>query len=220
MIEAFIFDMDGLLIDSEPYWDEARKMLIRDCGSIWEWTPVDQAFVMGRNTSQWAGYMVERFHLGLSPEEVEAEIIANMEKLYRRKVPFLPGAIEVVAAAADCEHLRSCLASGSPWRLIETVTENPYLQGKFEAILSGDQFDRGKPAPDIYLAAAGLLGIVPENCLCFEDSGNGILAGKAAGMKVVAVQDQRFSPASELLAEADVVLGSLLEFSLETVTHL
>jgi beta-phosphoglucomutase-like phosphatase (HAD superfamily) len=220
MIEALIFDMDGLLVDSEPYWDEARKMLIDECGITWEWNPEDQGSVMGRSTSQWVGYMIERFHLDLTPKEVEEGVIANMVKLYRGTVPFLPGATQVVSLAADTEHLRSGLASGSPWRLIETVTENPYLQGKFEVILSGDQFDRGKPAPDIYLAAANQLEIAPENCLCFEDSGNGILAGKAAGMKVAAIPDERFSPGPELLAEADMVLSSLLEFSLETLDHL
>lgn len=218
MIQAMIFDMDGLLVDSEPYWDEARKRLILDCGISWEWGPEDQSAVMGRSTHEWVGFMVNRFNLDLSPEAVEEKIVANMVKLYQSKVPFLPGAPQAVSLAADT--FKTGLASGSPKGLIRTVTADQALEGKFQVILSGDQFTMGKPAPDIYLAAADQLGIAPENCLCFEDSGNGILAGKAAGMRVIAVPDERFRPAEDSIAEADVVLKSLLDFSLHTLDRL
>ena len=220
MIQALVFDMDGLLVDSEPYWDEARKMLILDCDIPWEWTPDDQNVVMGRSTHEWADFMIDRFRLALSPKAVEEKIIANMIALYQRRVPFLPGATQTVSLVADTEYFKTGLASGSPRELIQTVTEERDMKGKFEVILSGDQFEKGKPAPDIYLTAAAQLGVAPENCLCFEDSGNGILAGKAAGMKVVAVPDRRFSPAAEVLANADIVLKSLQDFSLGTIAHL
>lgn len=218
MVKAIVFDMDGLLVDSEPYWDEARKILVVETGMRWDWNADDQKAVMGSSTHEWVSYIIERFNLNFSPAEVEEKIIENMVNLYNQRIPFLPGAQEAVALAAN--NFISGLASGSPRRLIQTVLLDQALQGKFQAILSGDQFEKGKPSPDIYLAAAEKLEVQPDHCVCFEDSGNGILAGKAAGMKVIAVPDPRFSPASEILAEADVILESLRHFSLETIANL
>jgi beta-phosphoglucomutase-like phosphatase (HAD superfamily) len=214
MIQAILFDMDGLLVDSEPYWDEARKMLANEAGLDWDWNMDDQKAVMGSSTHEWVEYVIRRFKLDMPPETVEGKIIANMARLYRRQVPFLPGAIASVNLAAN--NFRTGLASSSPIRLIQAVTGNRALKGKFEVTLSGDHVSQGKPAPDIYLAAARALGVRPEHCVCFEDSGNGILAGKAAGMRVIAVPDHRFSPATETLARADLVLASLEELTLET----
>ena len=210
--------MDGLLVDSEPYWDEARKMLAIDVGVNWDWNADDQKAVMGSSTREWVDYLIKRFNLKLSPMSVQEKIIANMVNLYRQQIPFLPGARETVALAA--KNFITGLASGSPRSLIDSVTDDPALRGKFEVALSGEQFERGKPAPDIYLATAAELEVQPGECVCFEDSGNGILAGKRAGMKVVAVPDNRFNPAVEIVAQADVVLESLHDFSLDTITRI
>lgn len=210
--------MDGLLVDSEPCWDEARRMLAFEVGVNWDWNADDQKAVMGSSTREWVDYMIKRFNLMLSPRLVQEKIIANMVQLYRQQIPFLPGAQKTVALAAD--NFITGLASGSPRSLIDSVTDDPALRGKFQAALSGEQFERGKPAPDIYLATAAELEVQPGECVCFEDSGNGILAGKRAGMKVIAVPDNRFSPAPEIVAQADVVLQSLLDFSLDTIAKL
>lgn len=210
--------MDGLLVDSEPYWDEARQMLVVDAGLDWNWTLEDQDVVMGNSTAGWVNYLRKRFALDMSPLEVEQGVVANMLKLYRRRIPFLVGARRAVRLSAT--QFRVGLASGSPPGLIQTVIDDEALQGKFEVVLSGDAFAQGKPAPDIYLAAAAQLGLEPQQCVCLEDSGNGILAGKRAGMRVIAVPDERFSPAAEKLAEADVVLESLEQFSLKLVAGL
>jgi HAD superfamily hydrolase (TIGR01509 family) len=218
MIKALIFDMDGLLVDSEPYWDEARKMLAIDVGVNWDWNADDQKAVMGSSTREWVDYLIKRFNLKLSPMSVQEKIIANMVNLYQQQIPFLPGARETVDLAA--KNFITGLASGSPSSLIKSVTADPALRGKFQVALSGEQFERGKPAPDIYLATAAELEVQPGECVCFEDSGNGILAGKRAGMKVIAVPDNRFSPAAEIVAQADVVSESLHDFSLDTIARI
>lgn len=216
MIEAVVFDMDGLLVDSEPVWDAARRMMAAAAGV--DWNRDDHKAVMGVSTAEWVAYMIRRLALDLPPEAVEAEIIARMVALYEREVPFFEGAVEAVALAAAA--YPTGLASGSPPRLIDAVTRHPSLAGRFRSILSSDQVGRGKPAPDVYLAAADALGVPPENCVCLEDSGNGILAGKNAGMKVIAVPDPRFAPSAETLAQADLILDSLTRFSLAAVSDL
>jgi len=216
MIEAIIFDMDGLLIDSEPCWDEARRIMAAGAGV--DWNKSDHKAVMGVSTNEWVEYMIKRLSLNIPAAEVEETIIATMRDLYNQRIPFLPGAEQAVNLAASSYPIG--LASGSPQSLIDTILDAPSLRGKFRVVLSGDQFSHGKPAPDIYLAAAKALGVEPENCVCLEDSGNGILSGANAGMKVIAVPDQRFMPSEEKLSKADVVLGSLREFSEEIVASL
>jgi HAD superfamily hydrolase (TIGR01509 family) len=216
MIGAVIFDMDGLLVDSEPVWDKARAMRARQAGK--SWTTDDHKAVMGVSTAEWVDYMIRRLALTAAPETVEADIVAQMEALYEREIPFCEGAVAAVAQAAATYPVG--LASGSPRRLIDAVTGHPDLAGKFKAILSGDQVPKGKPAPDVYLAVAKALGVAPQNCVCLEDSGNGILAGKNAGMRVIAVPDPRFPPSADKIRQADVVLDSLTQFSLATITGL
>jgi len=215
MIEAIIFDMDGLLVDSEPYWDEARRIMAAEAGV--KWNEDDHKAVMGVSTPEWVNYMIERLGLKLPPNFVEERIIGTMAGLYNQRIPFLPGAVEAVSMAA--KHFTTALASGSPRSLIDTVTNSPALMGKFDLILSGDQFSRGKPAPDIYLGAAEQLNLKPSQCACIEDSGSGILAGHSAGMKVIAVPDTRFPPAAEHLARASIVLNSLRQFSIHAFGH-
>ena len=216
MIEAVIFDMDGLLIDSEPVWDKARFLMAKEAGV--DWNKDDHKAVMGVSTHEWVSYMIDRLSLSMPPKAVEQEIISKMSDIYAQKIPFFPGAIESVAMSSV--HFPTGLASGSPRQLIDTVISDPALSGKFKVALSGDEFEKGKPSPDIYLAAAKGLGINPEKCVCLEDSGNGIMAGKNAGMKVIAVPDYRFSPDQEKLVQADIILDSLDQLTLETFSKL
>jgi len=216
MIEAVIFDMDGLLIDSEPYWDKARRIMAAEVGK--DWNKNDHRAVMGVSTNEWAAYMIARLELAMPPQAVETHMIAQMVGLYRQQIPYLPGAVGAVSLSAA--NYPTGLASGSPICLIDTVTNDTALRGKFNAIISADQVAHGKPAPDIYLATATEMGVKPESCVCLEDSVNGILAGKNAGMKVIAVPDVRFAPAAEKLNRADVVIDSLVDFSLELIEKL
>jgi HAD superfamily hydrolase (TIGR01509 family) len=216
MIEAVIFDMDGLLVDSEPVWDQARKSMADEAGK--DWNKNDHRAVMGASTQEWVDYMINRLDLAISPQRVVHQVIDRMAGLYRAGIPYFPGAVEAVNLAA--QNYPTALASGSHRTLIDTVTADTAMQGKFQVILSADEVGAGKPSPDVYLAAADRLGIKPQNCVCLEDSGNGILAGVRAGMKVIAVPDPRFPPAAEKLDQAHVVLKTLSDFSLELVSQL
>jgi HAD superfamily hydrolase (TIGR01509 family) len=216
MIEAIIFDMDGLLVDSEPVWDKARKSMADAAGV--EWTKDDHKAVMGVSTQEWADYMINRLKLTLSPQQVQDEVVRRMLSMYDQGIPYLPGAVEAVQLAADS--FPTALASGSHPSLIEAVTRDTHMAGKFQVILAADEVGVGKPAPDVYLETARRLGAAPKKCVCLEDSGNGILSGARAGMKVIAVPDPRFPPAPDKLSHAHVVLDSLFGFSLELLEQL
>lgn len=216
MIEAIIFDMDGLLVDSEPVWDKARKGMAEDVGK--EWNKDDHQAVMGVSTQVWADYMIKRLDLSLTPQEVQDQIIRRMLALYQDGIPYFLGAVEAVQLAA--RHYPTALASGSHPALIDAVAVDAAMQGKFQVILSADKVGAGKPAPDVYLETAKRLGVKPEHCVCLEDSGNGILAGHRAGMKVIAIPDPRFPPAPEKLNLAHLILPSLTNFSLKVIHQL
>jgi HAD superfamily hydrolase (TIGR01509 family) len=216
MIEAVIFDLDGLLVDSEPVWGNVRKWMADEAGK--PWSARDHDAVMGVSTEEWADYMIERLELSLSREEVIDVVIGRMDEMYRAGVPYRPGAVEAVDLAA--RHHRTAVASGSHPTLIETVMADPPMHGKFEVVVAADDVGAGKPAPDVYLAAAERLAVDPADCVCLEDSGNGIISGARAGMRVIAVPDPRFPPRPEALAQAHLVLGSLEELSAEKLTGL
>jgi len=215
-VEAVIFDMDGLLVDSEPVWDSARKWMADEAGK--PWTSADHQAVMGVSTQEWADYMIDRLELSLSAPEVVDAIIGRMVEMYAAGVPYFPGAVDLVDLVA--RDYRTALASGSHPTLIEAVTADAPMRGKFEVIVAADDVGAGKPAPDVYLAAAQRLGVDPADCVCIEDSGNGILAGVRAGMTVIAVPDPRFPPRDDVLEQAHLVLGSLAELTAEHLATL
>jgi HAD superfamily hydrolase (TIGR01509 family) len=216
MIQAVIFDMDGLLVDSEPVWDDARKSMADEAGK--PWTSEDHEAVMGVSTQEWTAYMIDRLQLTLTPQQVVDAVIGRMVEMYRSGIPWFEGAVDAVELAAG--RYRTALASGSHRALIDTVVADPALEGRFEVILSADEVGAGKPAPDVYLAAADRLGVDPKDCVCLEDSGNGILAGVRAGMQVIAVPDPRFPPPAAVLEQAHLVLPSLTELSAERLAGL
>ena len=157
MIEAVIFDMDGLLVDSEPVWDKARKGMAEAVGK--EWNKDDHQAVMGVSTQAWADYMINRLELTLSRQEVQDQVIARMLALYQTGIPYFPGAVEAVQLAA--QHYPTALASGSHPALIDAVATDAALRGKFQVILAADEVGAGKPAPDVYLETAKRLGVKP-----------------------------------------------------------
>jgi HAD superfamily hydrolase (TIGR01509 family) len=216
MINSVIFDMDGLLVDSEPCWERVRQQMAAEYNQAW--TQDDQRSVMGVSTATWANYMIKRLGLELTPQAVIDQVVGKMLALYHEKIPYLPGAVEAVHLAA--KYYPTALASGSERSLIEAVVQDSVLRDQFRVVVCTDNLPRGKPAPDVYLETARRLSIRPEECVCVEDSANGILAGKAAGMKVIAVPDVRFNPNWELIQQAEVVLSSLEEFSLELIRNL
>lgn len=210
MIQAVVFDMDGLLVDSEDYWFQAREKVAASVGK--KWTAEDARAMMGVNTREWVSYMIQRLDLDLCPDQVQEAVIDYFVNLYRVRVPFLPGAVAAVHLAA--EHFPTALATGSHRRLYECVVNDPQIRGCLNLIVGGDEVPAGKPAPDIYLETARRLGMAPAQCVCIEDSGNGIRAGHAAGMHVISVPSRHLPPTAEELALTDRVIGSLEAFTL------
>jgi HAD superfamily hydrolase (TIGR01509 family) len=202
-----VFDMDGVLVDSEPMWVRARQDLVRSAGG--RWLPEAETAMMGISSDRWSAYMRDRLGLGhLTAEEIRTGVIDRMVALYREHVPLLPGARSAVeVAAARCP---IAVASGSDRVLLDTVLACAGLARFFTGTVAGDEVAVGKPAPLIYLKACGLLGAAPRRCVAVEDSGAGIESAVAAGMTVVAVPRPGFEPRAEVLAMATAVLPDLL----------
>ena len=215
-IEAVIFDMDGVLVDSEPYWLKSRQEFSQAIGKTW--TDEFQRLCMGRSTIEWAEVMKEHLELDMTLDEIMADIKGRVIAHYGERLPLLPGAIEAVHTAKS--GFRVALASGSPTEIIRSVTQLSGLDKVFEVMVFGDDIKRGKPAPDIYLEAARQLGVSPENCVGIEDSGNGVRSVKAAGMYAIAAPSPGFSLSDEIIAMADLTLSSLEGFSVEMVRAL
>jgi HAD superfamily hydrolase (TIGR01509 family) len=211
--EAVVFDLDGLLLDTEQVWDEVREDLARERGGRWH--DRAQLEMMGMSSKEWARYMHDVVGLPDSPEEISAEVVRRMEARYREELPLLPGAVEAVEQLAERWPLG--LASSSNRELIDLALELSGLERSFRVTVSSEEVARGKPAPDVYLEASKRLGFPPVRCAAIEDSHNGIRAAKAAGMRVVAIPNPHFPPGPEALALADVTLGSLRELSPATV---
>jgi HAD superfamily hydrolase (TIGR01509 family) len=216
MIDAVVFDLDGLLLDSEQLWDEVREELTRERGGRWHNRA--QADMMGMSSVEWSRYMHEELGLHESPEELSAEVVRRMEARYRDRLPLLPGASEAVERIAARWPLG--LASSSNRPLIDLALEASGLTAIFRATVSSEEVERGKPAPDVYRAAARRLGVDPALAVAIEDSHNGILSADAAGMRVVAIPNRRFPPGEEALAKADVALESLEELTPAAIDRL
>jgi HAD superfamily hydrolase (TIGR01509 family) len=214
VIDAVVFDLDGLLIDSEQVWDAAREQLTRERGGRWH----DQAQrdMMGMSSNEWSRYMHDELGLPEPPEEINDEVVRRMIELYRERLPLLTGAREAVARLAARWPLG--LASSSNPPIIELVLELAGLKQDFRVTVSSEEVGRGKPAPDVYLEAAKRLGVPPDSCAAIEDSHNGIRSAHEAGMCVVAIPNQTFPPDEEALALADCTLESLAELTVEAVT--
>jgi HAD superfamily hydrolase (TIGR01509 family) len=210
VIEAVVFDLDGLLIDSEQVWDDVRERLARERGG--RWSDRAQRDMMGMSSPEWSRYMHEVVGLAESPEEINGEVVARMLVRYAEGPPWIPGALEAVRRCAAASPLG--LASSSNREVIDAVLAAGGIAGCFRATVSSEEVARGKPAPDVYLEVARRLGVDPSQCVAVEDSHSGIRSAKAAGMRCVAVPNPHYPP-GEAVEEADVVLGSLDELTPE-----
>ena len=214
MIDAVVFDLDGVLLDSERLWDEVREALALERGGCW--SDRAQAEMMGMSSPEWSRYLHDVVGVREPPDEIAADVVGRMEERYRERLPLLPGAREAVERLAARWPLG--LASSSNRPLIDLALELGDLARFFRVTVSSEEVERGKPAPDVYLDACRRLGVEPARAAAVEDSRNGIRSAHAAGLRVVAIPNAEFPPDEDSLALADVVLRSLAELTPEALT--
>lgn len=205
-IAAVVFDMDGVLVDTEQLWDEVREALTEEWGG--RYTPEAQEAMMGMSSLEWSRYLHEVVGLRERPETISAEVVRRMLARYETDLPVVPGAVDAVRRLAGAG-LRLAVASSSNRELIDAVLRALELTALFEVTVSSEEVARGKPAPDVYLEAARRLALEPSRCAAIEDSASGIRAAKAAGMRVIAYPNRHYPPSADVLALADVVLDSV-----------
>ena len=204
-----MFDLDGVLIDSEPVWEEVRRDVVATHGG--HWAPDTQRRLMGMSTQEWARYLSEDLGAGLPPDQVAALVIKRMAERYARQLPLMPGAVDAVRRLAG--HWPLGLASSSPPALIETVLNAASIRSLFAVTVSTEEVEHGKPAPDVYLTAAARLGVQPGRAAAVEDSSNGLRSAAAAGLHVIAIPHPRYPADPDALNSASVVLATLAELT-------
>ena len=215
-IDTVIFDLDGVLLETEQEWNDVRLEFAAQHGGHWD--EDDQPAVMGANSMQWATYMRDTVGVGLSPQEIYDGVIDGLRARYACHLPIIPGAREAVVALAA--QFRLGVASSSPIEIIEHSLELAGLRHCFAALVSSDQVAVGKPAPDVYLEACRRLGTVPARAAAIEDSSNGLRAAAAAGLAVIAVPNPAFPPSPDALSLADIVLGSVAELTGDIISSI
>ena len=209
MIEAVVFDLDGVLLQSEEVWDAVRERYVRDRGGRYD-EKVQRA-MMGMSAPEWSRFLHDEAGVPDDPDSINRAVVERMLEAYRHELPLLPGAKEAVRRTATA--LPLALASSSNREVFEEVLELAGLENCFRATVSSEEVERGKPAPDVYLEAARRLGVEPERCTAVEDSHAGIRSAKSAGMRVIAIPNASYPPDDEALELADVVLESLDELT-------
>jgi HAD superfamily hydrolase (TIGR01509 family) len=215
-VEAVIFDLDGVLVNSEHLWDEVRRAIAAEAGRAW---PADATAAMqGVGTADWSAYMARVVGVPDAPEVIADRVIGAMADRYAERLPLMSGALEAVERMARRWPLG--LASGSPRRLIDVIMTATPLGKIFRVAVASDEVAANKPAPDVYLEVVRRLGSEPATTVAIEDSANGFRAAHAAGLRVIAIPQPAFPQAPEALSLADSVLGSLDDLSTETVTNL
>jgi HAD superfamily hydrolase (TIGR01509 family) len=215
-VAAVVFDLDGVLVDSEEAWDEARRVLVARRGGTWR-EEATRA-MLGMSAPEWSRYVVEELGVPMAPEEVDQAVVDELLAGYGRRLPTLPGAREAVERIAAAYPLG--LASSSNRRVIDVVLAELGVADRFGATVSSEEVGRGKPAPDVYLEAARRLGVDPRACVAIEDSENGIRSAHAAGMRVIAMPNSVFAPGEEALALAARVLPGVAALTVEHVDGL
>ena len=212
-IQGVVFDMDGVILDSEQVWDEIREQLAHERGGRWH--AQAHADMMGMSSVEWSRYMHEEIGVSDEPAAINAEVVRRILDRYGSSPPLLPGARDAVATVARRWPL--ALASSSNRALINAALEQGGLTALFTATVSSEEVERGKPAPDVYLEACLQLGVDPSRAAAIEDSHNGIRSAKAAGLRVIAIPNEHYPPDTAALAEADIILKRIADLTPEAI---
>jgi HAD superfamily hydrolase (TIGR01509 family) len=216
VINGVVFDLDGVLIDSEPVWEQVRRQVVAEHGG--QWRPEAQSELMGMSTQEWSRYLSDDLGVGLPPEQVAYLVIERMAARYREHLPLMRDAVAAVRRLAVRWPLG--LGSSAPATLIRTVLTTAGLLDSFAVAMSTEQVAHGKPAPDIYLAVTAKLGVAAGECAAVEDSTNGLRSAAAANLAVIAVPHPSYPPDPNALAQARLVLSDLSELTVSAVTSL
>ena len=205
MIKAVVFDLDGILVQSEELWDAARRELAQSHGIEWPDDATDA--MMGMSSKEWSKYVHDEVGVPDPPEEINRKVLAWVEDRYRSDLPWIPGAREAVKRMAARFPLG--LATSSNREIIDLVMEVGQFSDLIQVTVSSEEVERGKPAPDVYLEVMKRMQVDPNNTAAIEDSTNGLLAAHNAGMRVIAIPNDAHPPAEKGLEVADVVLESI-----------
>ena len=216
MIEAVIFDLDGVLLQSEEVWDEVREKMTHDLGGKWHTNASRD--MMGMSSPEWSLYMNEQLGVEHAPEQINEEAVQRMQTAYAGNLPLIPGAEEAVERLATRWPLG--LASSSNRPLIDKVLEVSGLAEYFLAAVSSEEVERGKPHPDVFLAVANQMGVDPASCAAIEDSHTGVQSAHSAGMAVVVMPNPAFPPGEEAMRLANYVVETLSELTVELIEGL
>lgn len=209
-IEAVVFDMDGVLIDSEVLWQRVREDFAAERGLPWR--QQDQEALMGCSTEVWSVRMCERLALtDISPAELATDILGRVQRAFETHLPVRPGAAEVLAALGQRWPL--ALATGSPRELADCALRLTGFGKHFQATVCGDEVRHGKPHPEIYQRAVAALGVAPSRAAGIEDSANGLRALRAAGLWAIAAPGEAFP-----LLPAELALGHAVVQHLSAIT--
>ena len=211
-----VFDLDGVLVDSERLWDQARREVATGHGG--HWRAGATAAMLGMSSVEWSRYMRDTLGVDLAPDRIVDLVVANLLGQYRCRLPLIPGAVAAVRRIGRRWPLALASSAGRP--VIDTVLAIAGLQHEFQVTVSSEEVPRGKPAPDVYLEAALRLGQPPRACAAVEDSANGIRSALAAGLRIVAVPNRDYPPPASVLAKAQLVIGSLADLTVERVEQL
>jgi len=214
LIEAVVFDLDGVLLASEEVWDAVREAYVRERGGRYD-AEVQRA-MMGMSSVEWSRYLHEHAGVSDEPQAINDAVVAAMLASYRERLPLVDGAVDAVRRIGA--RWRLGLASSSNRPLIDAVLDEAGLAPLFGATVSSEEVAHGKPAPDVYLEAARRLGVPADGCAAVEDSHGGIRSAKAAGMRVIAIPNPSYPPDEEALALADVTLASIAELTPDVVS--
>jgi HAD superfamily hydrolase (TIGR01509 family) len=213
MPDAVIFDLDGLLLESEQVWNASKHRLTEERGGRWK--PEAERAMLGMSSPEWSRYMHDELELPLESAEISGEVVRLVTQTYARELPLLPGADEAVRRVAERWPLG--LASSSNREIIDTVLGRTGWSDLFAVTVSSEEVERGKPAPDVYLEAARKLGAAPDRCVAVEDSSAGIRSALSAGMGVVAIPNRAYPPEPEVVGSANLVLDSLQDLDADAI---
>ena len=216
MIRAVVFDLDGVLLGSEPLWDQARREVVAD--SKGHWHDDATAIMQGMSSLEWSRYIAEELGVDLSPPEIVDVVVSKLLASYDKGLPLLPGADDAVRRVAARWPL--ALASSSNRVVIDRVLSITGWGRYFQATVSSEEVPKGKPSPDVYLEAARRLEKPPELCAAVEDSANGIRSAVAAGLQVVAVPNEAYTPPEGVLMRAEAVIWDLSQLTAQLLDSL